>query len=160
MNKPFDVSQLRDIHLPSDIAWWPMGWGWWILLWLTSITILAFVIWYYQHRLYRTQRFALKQLHIIRTSECPPHERIKALSILLRRIALSYFPQHRVAGLHGAKWLAFLAQTANLPEMNSKTTQLLIQAPYQSDLDCDLEPVFDLTSRWIKHITKRAPTNV
>jgi len=85
---------------------------------------------------------------------------MKALSILLRRTALSYFHQQTVAGLHGKAWLAFLARTADLPEMNSKTAEILIQAPYQPTLQLDPEPVFELATQWIKHITQRAPRHV
>ena len=44
------LAQLRDVHEPTIISWWPLAYGWWVLIVLTlifvitSITIL--VRWY------------------------------------------------------------------------------------------------------------------
>ena len=35
------LDQLRDIHLPEPISWWPLAPGWWLLI----IIALALMVW-------------------------------------------------------------------------------------------------------------------
>jgi hypothetical protein len=37
-----DLSQLKDIHLPDDISWWPLAIGWWLLI--TILPTIFFII--------------------------------------------------------------------------------------------------------------------
>jgi len=33
--------QLRDVHLPDAVSWWPLAWGWWVLLILLTLSVGA-----------------------------------------------------------------------------------------------------------------------
>ena len=152
----FDSSQLHDIHLPQHVAWWPLGWGWWIVIAVVLLIAGTLSYYYYRRWRYRTQHYALQTLQQIQQSQLMPHEKIAALSILLRRIALSYYPRRQVAGLHGQAWLTFLAESAQLPQIKSATAQLLICAPYQNQLEREPDALFNLATLWIKNFTQRA----
>jgi len=55
--------------------------------------------------------------------------------------------RHDVAGLQGKAWLNFLS------DMNNdflKYGQLLLAAPYQRQVDIDLQPLFLISKKWIK----------
>ena len=54
---------LRDLHLPEPVGWWPLAWGWWILiaLALAGIAYLLLRAWR-QWRANRPRRIALQQL--------------------------------------------------------------------------------------------------
>ena len=60
------LAQLRDIHLPEPILWWPLAPGWWVLI----VLCLAFAIWFiskavqrWRANLYRRQ--ALQKLTLL-----------------------------------------------------------------------------------------------
>ena len=45
------LAELRDIHLPPEIGWWPPAYGWWILITaLLTLTIFAIFFLVKQHR--------------------------------------------------------------------------------------------------------------
>ena len=54
---------MRDIHLAEAISWWPLAWGWWLVI-VVSIAalILLFYALYRRHRKKATQRYALAEL--------------------------------------------------------------------------------------------------
>ena len=39
------LEQLRDIHLPDAVSWWPIAWPWWLMLSLL-IALISFAIYY------------------------------------------------------------------------------------------------------------------
>lgn len=105
------LDQLKDIHLPAEVSNWPPAYGWWLL---SVLIILALIfsskalIKYWRNNLARRQALkALKQFKHT-DSEWPVQ-----LNHLLKRLAISYFPQDEVAGLHLDSWCAFL--TNSLP---------------------------------------------
>ena len=57
-----DLSQLRDIHLPPPVSWWPLAPGWWLLLGtLLLLTAIAFWLWRRRRRS-NWRREALREL--------------------------------------------------------------------------------------------------
>ncbi|MEL0036507.1 MAG: DUF4381 domain-containing protein, partial [Gammaproteobacteria bacterium] len=41
MNDSDPLANLRDIHLPGDVSWWPLAPGWWILI----VVVIAVLVW-------------------------------------------------------------------------------------------------------------------
>ncbi|WP_338516853.1 DUF4381 domain-containing protein [Alteromonas gracilis] len=39
------LSQLRDIHVPSEVNVWPFDWGWWVLLATALFATFALIRW-------------------------------------------------------------------------------------------------------------------
>ncbi|WP_156497551.1 DUF4381 domain-containing protein, partial [Oleiphilus sp. HI0043] len=39
MNPSSPLDQLKDIHPPVDITWWPLAFGWWALIVISVIAI-------------------------------------------------------------------------------------------------------------------------
>lgn len=152
------LGQLRDIHLPQPISWWPLAPGWYGLLALVVIVVI--LVGFYLFRRYQKraiQRLALRQLANLQqlyqgqTGRQTAGEQIAMeLSKLLRRVALSYYPREQVAHLQGQAWLAFLDKTSPQPKFN-KQGQVLVTAPYQKYVDDDLTILFTLCETWIKY---------
>ncbi len=148
---------LRDIHLPEAISWWPPAPGWWVLLGFCFL--IVFSVWLFrliQHR--RSVRVAaFRELQIISADfsrEGNTHQLVKSLSILLRRICLSYFPRTEVAGLTGEKWLTFLDHCLDWGNVSERFSQdagrTLITAPYQAQATLQGEALLKLCQHWIK----------
>jgi hypothetical protein len=161
-----DVSNLplRDIHLPGPVSWWPPAPGWWLLL-LLIVSIVALVVWQIRRRrLFRLRKTAMSELNALYGAYQKQYDAkcfARELSVLLRRICISYFPDANVAGLTGKQWLVFL--DSRLSEKYNKSGQkytdgaatVLISAPYQDKLknsDIDVEALYRLSVEWINSL--------
>ena len=158
-----DVSNLpiRDIHLPDPVSWWPPAAGWWLLLVLIVSTV-ALIVWQIRRRqLFRLRKTAMTELNALYRAYQKQYDAkrfARELSVLLRRVCISYFPDSDVAGLTGRQWLVFL--DSKLSDKYNKCGQkysdgaatVLISAPYQDKLknsDIDVETLYRLSVEWI-----------
>ncbi|HEB81580.1 MAG TPA: DUF4381 domain-containing protein [Gammaproteobacteria bacterium] len=131
---------LKDIHLPEAVSWWPPAPGWWLLLAAIILLGLALVLlrrWYKSRQLQRDIHAELARIKQTYKSTGNRLKLAQDLSILLRRAAISWYPQgdengKDIAGLTGEDWLAFLDRTASQGErkFQSDTGRVLLSAPY------------------------------
>jgi hypothetical protein len=100
------LSELKDIHLPDAIGFWPLAYGWWLLLVVIVLGVgWGIILWRKKHQLGLPKRQALLLLSSINeTQKTWPRQ----LNTLLKRLAMVYFPKHQVANLHGKDWCIFL----------------------------------------------------
>ena len=154
MDKAKELSQLRDIHLPEPIGWWPPAPGWYFLAILILVALIVAIIFLTRHYLNgRARRQALRLLETYQQQYLEHHinhQLIAArLSELLKRVALVYFPREKVASLQGESWIAFLNDTGKGLNFNAVQRELL-ELPYQSEVACDFQPLFGLVRTWIR----------
>ncbi len=127
---------LKDIHLPTPISWWPLAPGWWMLL-IGSFLIISAL--FFARKLYRSKqlkRDIKTEIETIKQQFQQSQNKsqlAKSLSMLLRRASISYYPKEtfsgtNVAGLTGEHWLSFLDRTS--PKSTGKSSE---QNPFQSD---------------------------
>lgn len=116
------LQQLRDIHLPAPIGWWPPAPGWWALGAALLLILCVALYWLARrHRQRRYRRIALRQLDALHArwrQHGDPHLFVEELNRLLKQAALSAFPAQRVAALHGEAWLRFLDGTLPQPQFD------------------------------------------
>lgn len=139
--------QLRDIHLPEPISWWPIAPGWWLLL---AAIILLIVISIVSIKVYRSRQLQrdvnaeLERIESAYNKTLNKSRLAKDLSILLRRASISLYPKTDIAGLVGDDWLNFLdvsnKRASSGRKFNSDTGRILLTAPYLPD---DAEPDFE-----------------
>ena len=93
MNSEALLSQLRPLHAPDPVSWWPPAPGWIALFLLTMLTLILLAIWFYQTYQSRAwKRAALKQLNHLASAQqkLEAADTYSELSRLIRRcIALS-----------------------------------------------------------------------
>jgi len=147
---------LRDIHLPDPISWWPLAPGWWLLLGLIIIGAVS-VWWWRRHKAAAQVRVAAlaewQQLMADFQQQQDVNRLVCGLSILLRRVCLSYYPRETVAGLSGEAWLQYLDQTHPLPQQNPFSEgdgRLLLDAPYRQQIDVDVLALHALCGEWLR----------
>ena len=108
------VAQLRDIHGPDPVGWWPVAPGWWVVL--ASILVLFWLRWVLRRRRARGWRDwrhdAGSRLRGLSKEVSKRNAKavVGELSELLRRIAIVRFGRDACAGLAGQEWLAWLKQ--------------------------------------------------
>lgn len=153
MNANDPLAQLKDIHLPEAVHWWPLAPGWYALI--ICVFLLAGIM---GHRIYRTYRQGLPRKQALmlldqyeqqfkQTQDAA--QACAQISELLRRVALVYYSRTLIAGLHDEAWINFLDQ--NGKDTHFKTLRpLLVEAPFQKNAMYDPQPLFDQARLWIK----------
>lgn len=153
MNPAADpLSELRDIHLPTPVGWWPPAPGWWLLAFLL-IGLIAVAAVAVRRARRSPRRAALAEVaHLRRTHQRDPQANIlaAALSSLLRRYALARFPGESVAGLTGERWLAFLERNGGGAELSTGAGHALLTEPYRGNANVEAEQLIASVEAWIK----------
>lgn len=154
---PVDPSTLplRDIHLPTPIAWWPPAPGWWLLAFVSLAGPLCGVLWWQWRRRTRLQREALARLASLRQSRGSPHQTAMAVSLLLREISLALddaLPQH---SLQGTGWLSRLDALAPGLTEDPALREALLCAPYDPTTSIDAVALTAAVERWIRRLPRR-----
>lgn len=123
---------LRDIHLPEAIGWWPPAIGWWLLA-IMLLLLIGLTIWLFKRLTRKTAvKTAKKLLAAIKQDKTLDNlQKLRELSALVRRVAVSVAPRAEVAGLTGRAWLAFLDASLKNSPFSAGVGQLLVDAPYR-----------------------------
>ncbi|GAC18880.1 DUF4381 domain-containing protein [Paraglaciecola arctica] len=147
------LQDLKDIHTPAVIEIWPPAYGWWILAILVVIGICLLTIWLVKmQKVTLTKRQALKSLQQIDSSDL---NCVSQLNQLLKRVAMTYFPNQKVQEMHSEKWTEFLIKT--LPNNKTKdfsgSFELMQQRLYQPNTSENIEfpSYYKSVETWIKH---------
>lgn len=150
---------LKDIHLPEAIGWWPPAIGWWLLAVFIPL-LIVFLYWFYKRLTRKTAlKTAKKNLAAIRESSSLDNgQKLRELSMLIRRVAISINPRIEVASLTGRQWLAFLDKSVSGSPFSEGHGQLLANAPYRNASPSELETaqLISLCADWLKTQTKPA----
>jgi len=175
------LAQLRDIHLPEAIGWWPPALGWWLLLALLVILIVAGIYWLRWREIQRNKPIvfskqdmvdaALLELREIERSHAEGQaengtydddsirQTLADISQLLRRCAvqlssLNHHPSD-VAGLTGKTWLSWLDSQWSRNDFSQGAGRILIDAPYRKGLfDCDdVADLLGISRAWVEQQT-------
>lgn len=106
------LAQLRDIQLPEPVGIWPPAPGWWILG-LIILSILFFGFWKFkQYKAVNQYRHDAIALIKAEEKAIKEHKNItlylQNMAEILRRTALTAYPNERIEPLQGNAWLAFL----------------------------------------------------
>lgn len=144
------LAQLRDIHLPEPVSWWPPAPGWWVL----ALVVLGLLVWggvYFFNRFRSRQhrRAALRELAILKQN-LDSREIVEGVAVLLKRVALQSFDRKEVASLSGARWLAFLDHTGGMDQFSAGPGRILAEDIYSPMEDIQAEPVIRLAEEWIR----------
>ena len=155
------LSQLRDIHLPATVNWWPLAWGWWLLSAIAATAVLLYVVWRWRRRrrANRPSSLALLEVQALsRRYESGENAAviIAELSVLLRRVALSYFPRAQVASMTGDAWLRWLDGCAGEPLFAKTQGAALNSAPYQKQAAADAQALLQASRRWLSLVHSKA----
>ncbi len=149
------LQELRDVHLPDPISWWPPAFGWWMIV-VALFVVVCLVLWAraYRQRT-RPRRLALAQLQEVKqqfAAHSDEQQTITLLSGLLRRVAIAVFPRSHVAGLSGQSWLQFLDQTGHTTQFSDGPGQCLLSGPYQPHGPASAADLIPLIERWIQQV--------
>lgn len=169
------LENLRDIHMPAPISAWPPGPGWiFLLVIFTLIATVTCIIILKNYKVWQTRKHALHLLKKYKKQYPKIINSQRACSLvneLLKKTAFYYYPRTKIASLSGADWIKFLnvsiqhpsiiqkifKSTNKLPSFN-EVQQELLEYPYQSSKNINLDKLFKTAHTWIKnqkHLNKK-----
>ena len=148
VSMPDNLPELRDIHLPEEVSFWPIGYGWWVILIAISATLILLKMWSYLRRKSK-KLYALRQLKKLEGKNS-----VKAaarVSEILRRICIYKYPQ--AVSLSGDEWINFLTNQGKI-NLEDNIKDILINAPYMpNDLPDfavnDMAKLYSFCKSWI-----------
>lgn len=145
--------QLRDIHLPETIGWWPPALGWWLLALIIPLCCWL-IIWLFKRITRKTAVKTAKKLFLAlkQNTELNDRDRLSKLSELIRRVAISQSPRAETASLTGQAWLKYLDNSVKGTPFSQGVGQVLANAHFQKPADTDLNitAVTQLCETWLK----------
>ncbi|TAN53110.1 MAG: DUF4381 domain-containing protein [Methylococcaceae bacterium] len=142
---------IEDIHLPAPIGVWPPAPGWWLLL--PALVLLGAMAYWLRKRRFSPRRLALYQLDTLeKAAAMSDSDKVKGISVLLRRACITVYGRPETARLTGEAWLEFLDQGLKDRPFSQSIGRVLLDAPYQPDFQGDLAPLFRLCRRWLKQL--------
>jgi hypothetical protein len=155
MNGSDPLAQLRDIHTPSPVDWWPPAPGWWVLLLLALLLVIALGVWclrWYRAGAYRREaRSELVLAYQAWQQQGNDQAYLQAANSILKRTAITGYNDQRVQALNGARWCEFLDQQWTKPVDEGFRDGPLVSAIYsESVMSCDIAALHDLAERWVK----------
>jgi hypothetical protein len=121
---------LRDIHLPQAVSWWPPAPGWWVLLALAAVALLAIAWWRRRFRARRANRAALRLLdEAAARAEAQPLVAVQTVSVALRRFLMTT-EGCGAAAVTDEAWLSLLDSRWDQDAFQAGEGKLLARAPY------------------------------
>ncbi|MCF1427055.1 MAG: DUF4381 domain-containing protein [Shewanella sp.] len=103
------LTQLKDIHLPEQVGLWPLAPGYYLLIALMVLALLAVFL---RYRRRQARLAACQQAkHLLVGLDMTSADYAQRVNTLLKRAALSYLPRAQVAALDDAAWLSLLSQS-------------------------------------------------
>lgn len=152
--------QLRDVHLPEEVSWWPLAYGWWILLALTTLAIAALIYYFLRKRKRNAYRYgAIKELNIAFAQWQQQNDAgayLQSANAILKRSVLHFTAGHDVASQSGQAWLNTLAGSAKGP-LSVELTDALNSQVYRANPQADIKLVHQEICIWLKTHQAKVP---
>ena len=92
MNPNDLMEAFKDVQVPAETSWWPLAWGWWLVIILALVLLIALGRYIYQHKKFNAfKKQIIKQLK--------PSLSTKQTAVLLKQLAMHYYGRATVASL-------------------------------------------------------------
>ncbi|MDM7859991.1 DUF4381 domain-containing protein [Alteromonas sp. ASW11-36] len=122
------LAQLHDIALAEPTGWWPLAWGWWVLIAASiALLILTASILMRRFRMRKPLRQAQRNLTLIIEQAQPARQQIEQINQLLKACSIHYFAASNPGKLYGQPWVDFLS--AQLPQRQRSIFLEVAQEP-------------------------------
>jgi len=152
--------QLRDVHTPDAISWWPLAFGWWMLIAIVACLVIVSVIALIRYR----RKVAYRKIAI---TELDKHfanwqldkidsRYLQAANALLKRVCshLEGNTSSQSASLSSETWVAHLNAYVKT-DLSTQTSVAIAEQLYQQNPNSDIDHIHYEVKAWLrKHSTK------
>ena len=143
--------ELKDAHAPAPIGF-ELAIGWWmmmILLTVLSLWLFLKLFKRYQARRYRI--LALKEAKVLfKEHQADTVRYVQEWAMLLKRVALTAYPNEKIAHLSGKDWLQFLDKKAKTNHFTRGEGKIFMDGPYRPEITINAKALQQLGEFWIK----------
>ncbi|WP_231757174.1 DUF4381 domain-containing protein [Microbulbifer elongatus] len=154
------LEQLRDIHEPAPIGWWPLAPGWWILAGIIiALVVASFWLFRYLRRQRQKKMYRVEGVRLLDELNLQQPRVVEAINVLLKRVAVVTFGRAKCGPLTGERWIEFLRTTADTP-MPEPVHRVILQSLYSAkDPDQqDLTALREYAKDWVRtHLVQENP---
>lgn len=163
------LSQLRDIHLPDPVSFWPPAPGWWLLL-LVVLIAIVFACRHAIAAMIRRRKLAsvlaeLDAAYRLYETQRPDNAAglvfLAKVNSLLNRVVQVLYPDSGSANLTGSQWLRFLDACDNSSVFTQGPGSVLADGMYRPAFDADADALYDCARQWItRRYQEKQPAQV
>lgn len=142
------MEELRDIQGLQPISWWPLAWGWWVVIAVVCCTLAAVIVWQYKKYKYRRSWQGKAYANLLKLENelqiADLKDVLQQLSAEIRQIAINKSSRSSCAGLSARRWLQWLQD--NDPQSYSWTSKgaLLITDQYSPAPNTGVEQIQEI----------------
>ena len=147
MNSEIDLTGLKGLHYPVAPTWWPLAWGWYVILGIILMIALIIIL----KKMSSPLTYATKEMKKIQKSA--PEKQLKLLSQLLKRVAMARYGREAIAPLNEDAWQEFLLASAPGVLKKDEAHQLAY-AIYNPTPKTPDKKLFAATQKWIEVVLK------
>ena len=133
-----NLPELRDIHIPQGVSFFPPAYGWRVILFGALAVVILFQVAKTLRRKSK-KRYALKLIDDIPVGNAV--EAALQMSEILRRICV--YKYKSAAAIFGKEWMDFLNKKSSV-KLEGEAAELLMNAPYMGKDAFGLEQVHEL----------------
>ncbi|MEM7360810.1 MAG: DUF4381 domain-containing protein [Pseudomonadota bacterium] len=145
--------QLRDVHLPDAVSWWPLAPGWWVAGALLLLILIASGLLLRRHvQRNRYRKTALRELENSFSKweiDQDTGTYLHRANEVLKRTLLHISPAREIARQSGNAWIELLQRHAKR-ELSEVTQQALAGEHYRPDPRADIDNVHPQLLGWIR----------
>ncbi|MEM9102232.1 MAG: DUF4381 domain-containing protein [Pseudomonadota bacterium] len=157
---PDPLAQLKDIHLPEPIHWWPLAPGWWLVL-LVIVVLICFVIYRWRrHKKVSTSIVTHLQTDFDRIQRIYRQQgnddvMLKQMLLLMKTVAIHTYGRRKTAALTGTAWSQFLTQEFPQIVLTPATRECIEKGLYAPNIICEGDIFFAQSSQVIEAMIKK-----
>jgi len=128
------LAQLRDIHEPAPISWWPPALGWWLVALLLLACAAATFLWIRRKRKQHLRnRYRVEAVRLLDAVDTGNLQAVQEINEILKRVAVTTYGRTTCGNLTGSQWLDFLQNTATV-ECPTEAQKVLLEHLYRKDI--------------------------
>ena len=149
------LKDLRDIHEPDPVSFWPPALGWWLLM-LFVIAAIFLIRWQKKRKKQpKYKKLAIEAFKNISTNyevQRNGHKTACELSELIRKIMVLTDDRPDVAGLIDEEWLSYLDEKSDSELFSKGAGRILTTVAYKKESDVDVPGLLEATDVLLKKV--------
>ena len=149
------LKDLRGIHEPDFIAFWPPAPGWWVLLVLVFLLLVLAIWWLKRKNSVNYKKIANDELKNIRANydiQRNSHKAASELVLLIRKTLIATNSHEQVSALIDEEWLSYLDKKSGTDLFTQGAGRVITTVIYQKEADVDVEGLFAATKVLLKNV--------